>query len=100
MTNNEAPDPAKLLRLARQAYTSSEYLKKFHVSDFWWHGQWYEPQLRFFVAGGKHHQRLIRGGNQTGKSFCCAFEAGLHMTGAHIQNGGVASASPSQRAAG
>lgn len=81
MTDNETPDPAKLLRLARQAYTSSEYRRKFHVADFWGQAQWYEPQLRFFTAGARHHQRLIRGGNQTGKSFCCAFEAGLHMTG-------------------
>ena len=81
MTDNETPDPAKLLKLARQAYTSSEYRKKFHVADFWGQAEWYEPQLRFFTAGAKQHQRLIRGGNQTGKSFCCAFEAGLHMTG-------------------
>ena len=77
----EMPDPAKLLRLARQAYTSSEYRRKYHAADFWGLNEWYEPQLRFFTAGAKHHQRLIRGGNQTGKSFCCAFEAGLHMTG-------------------
>ena len=81
MIDNETPDPAKLLKLARQAYTSSEYRKKFHVADFWGQAEWYEPQLRFFTAGAKQHQRLIRGGNQTGKSFCCAFEAGLHMTG-------------------
>ncbi|MFZ3338375.1 MAG: terminase family protein, partial [Xanthobacteraceae bacterium] len=81
MADNETPDPAKLLKLARQAYTSSEYRKKFHVADFWGQKEWYEPQIRFFAAGAKHHQRLIRGGNQTGKSFSCAFEAGLHMTG-------------------
>jgi len=79
----EAPDPAKLLRLGRQAYTSSEFRKKYHVADFWGVKDWYDPQLRFFAEGAKHHQRLIRGGNQTGKSFCCAFEAGLHMTGAY-----------------
>ena len=35
----------------------------------------------FFADGAQHHQRLIRGGNQVGKSYACAFEASLHMTG-------------------
>jgi len=43
--------------------------------------EFYEPQMRFFADGAKFHQRLIRGGNQVGKSFSCAFEANLHMTG-------------------
>ena len=47
MADNETPDPAKLLKLARQAYTSSEYRKKFHVADFWGQKEWYEPQLGF-----------------------------------------------------
>jgi len=80
-TTDEAPDPARLMKIARQALSSAEYRRKFHVADFWGVAEWYEPQMRFFAAGTKHHQRLIRGGNQTGKSFCCAFEAGLHMTG-------------------
>jgi phage terminase large subunit-like protein len=78
---DDAPDPARLLKLARQAYTSGEYRRKFHMADFWGPKEFYEPQLRFFAAGIKHHQRLIRGGNQVGKSFACAFEASLHMTG-------------------
>ena len=81
MADNDAPDPAKISKLARQALTSSEYRKKFQMADFWGTAQFYEPQLRFFAAGAKHHQRLIRGGNQVGKSFACAFEASLHMTG-------------------
>jgi phage terminase large subunit-like protein len=83
MTQDDAPDPAKLMRLGRQALTSSEYRRKYHAADFWGVEQWYEPQLRFFAAGVKHHQRLIRGGNQTGKSAAAAFEAALHMTGAY-----------------
>ena len=81
MADTDAPDPAKISKLARQALTSSEYRKKFQMADFWGPAQFYEPQLRFFAAGTKHHQRLIRGGNQVGKSFACAFEAALHMTG-------------------
>ena len=67
--DENAPDPQKIMRLARQAMSSSEYRKKFHLADFWGQGEWYEPQLRFFAAGAKHHQRLLRGGNQVGKSF-------------------------------
>ena len=83
MTDNEAPDPRKILKLARQAMSSSEYRRKFHMADFWGIKEWYEPQLRFFAAGAKHHQRLIRGGNQSGKSLACAFEAALHMVGVY-----------------
>jgi hypothetical protein len=77
------PDPAKIMKLARQALSSAEYRRKFNMADFWGLAEWYEPQLRFFAAGIKHHQRLIRGGNQTGKTFPCAFETALHLTGAY-----------------
>ena len=78
---DDAPDPAKILKLARQALSSAEYRRKFHMADWLGLNYWYEPQLRFFTAGLKHHQRLIRGGNQTGKSIAAAYEASLHMTG-------------------
>jgi phage terminase large subunit-like protein len=78
---DDAPDPAKLLKLARQSLTSAELRKKFHMADFFGPEQFYEPQLKHFAAGTTHHQRLLRGGNQVGKSFACAFEASLHMTG-------------------
>jgi len=81
MTTDDAPDPAKIQKLARQALTSSEFRKKFNLADFWGPAEFYEPQLKFFADGAKHHQRLLRGGNQVGKSFSCAFEASLHMTG-------------------
>ena len=80
---DEAPDPAKILKLARAALTSGEYRRKFHMADFWSPKEFYDPQLRFFAAGTKHHQRLIRGGNQVGKSFACAYEAALHMSGTY-----------------
>lgn len=80
-TDDMAPDPAVLLKLARQALSSAEFRKKFAMADFWGPAQFYEPQLRFFEAGTKYHQRLIRGGNQVGKSFSAAFEASLHMSG-------------------
>jgi Terminase large subunit, T4likevirus-type, N-terminal len=82
-SDETAPDPAAVLRLARQALSSAEFRKKFHMADFWGPKEFYDPQLRFFAAGAKYHQRLIRGGNQVGKSFSAAFEASLHMTGAY-----------------
>jgi phage terminase large subunit-like protein len=81
--DDATPDPAAVMRLARQALTSAEFRKKFHASDFWGPAEFYEPQMRFFADGAKHHQRLLRGGNQVGKSFACAFEASLHMSGAY-----------------
>jgi hypothetical protein len=78
-----APDPAALLRLARQALSSAEFRKKFATADFWGPNEFYDPQLRFFANGANYHQRLIRGGNQVGKSFAAAFEASLHMTGVY-----------------
>jgi hypothetical protein len=81
MTIEDTPDPAKIMRLAKQALTSSEFRKKFHLADFFGPGEFYEPQLKFFKEGKTHHQRLLRGGNQVGKSFSAAFEASLHMTG-------------------
>ena len=50
MADSDAPDPAKILKLARQAMTSGEYRRKFHMADFWGLKEWYEPQLRFFAA--------------------------------------------------
>src|SRR5258708_38516694 len=79
----DTPDPAKIMRLAKQALTSSEFRKKFSLADFFGPEEFYEPQLNFFAAGKTHHQRLLRGGNQVGKSFAAAFEASLHMTGVY-----------------
>ena len=80
-TADNAPDPARLLKLARQALSSSEFRRKYHLADFFGPNEFYEPQLKFFSDGTTHHQRLLRGGNQVGKSFACAFEASLHLSG-------------------
>jgi phage terminase large subunit-like protein len=78
---DDAPDPLRLLKLARQALSSAEFRKKFHSADFFGPNEFYEPQLKFFRDGATHHQRLLRGGNQVGKSFACAMEASFHATG-------------------
>ena len=33
MADDDAPDPVKLMKLARQAHTSGEYRRKFHMAD-------------------------------------------------------------------
>jgi phage terminase large subunit-like protein len=81
MADDDAPDPVRVLKLARQALTSSEFRKKFSLIDFWGPNEFYPPQLKFFADGARYHQRLVRGGNQVGKSFACAFEVALHLTG-------------------
>jgi phage terminase large subunit-like protein len=81
MADGDAPDPVRILKLARQACTSSEFRKKFNLLDFWGSNEFYPPQVKFFADGARYHQRLVRGGNQVGKSFACAFEVALHLTG-------------------
>src|ERR1700694_1720699 len=80
-TDDDAPDPARTVKLARQALTSAEFRKRFHLLDFWGPAELYPPQLEFFAKGATHRQRLIRGGNQVGKSFGCALEDAWHLTG-------------------
>jgi len=76
--DDDTPDPARILKLARQSLTSAEYRKKFRFIDFF---EPYPPQAKFFADGLRHHQRLIRGGNQTGKSLACAVELAYHLSG-------------------
>jgi len=75
---DDTPDPARVMKLARQSLTSAEYRRKFRFVDFF---EPYPPQVKFFADGAKHHQRLLRGGNQTGKSLACAVELSFHLTG-------------------
>jgi phage terminase large subunit-like protein len=74
-------DVRKILTLARNALSSSEIRKKFHKLDFWGLAQWYDSQKKFFMSGATYSQRLIRGGNQSGKTLAASFETALHLTG-------------------
>jgi phage terminase large subunit-like protein len=75
-------DPQRLLKLARQTMSSAERRQKFRRIDFLDLNFWYPTQLKFFAAGGTGvHQRLIYGGNQTGKTLCDAAELAWHLTG-------------------
>jgi hypothetical protein len=87
----EEYDPQKLRRLARQAMSSEEYRKKFRMADFWGESRWYPPQREFFRLGAKHHQRLLRGGNQGGKSTAGGYEISRQFWG-HTPRGGMAGA--------
>ncbi|MDH2400784.1 terminase family protein [Bradyrhizobium sp. SSUT18] len=78
----DVPDPQALIRLARQTLSSSERRKKYRRIDFLDASYWYPSQKAFFLAGSSGvHQRLIYGGNQSGKTLSAAFEVALHMTG-------------------
>ena len=79
---DDAPDPARLLKLAKQTLSSAERRRKYSRIDFMDMAFWYSTQLAFFADGSSgKHQRLIYGGNQTGKTLCCAAETGWHLTG-------------------
>ena len=63
MASDDAPDPARLIKLARQTLSSAERRKKFRRIDFLDTSWWYPTQLAFFAAGSTGvHQRLIYGG--------------------------------------
>ena len=79
---DETPDPQALIKFARQTLSSSERRKRYRRIDFLDQSYWYPSQKSFFMAGSSGvHQRLIYGGNQSGKTLAAAFEVALHMGG-------------------
>ncbi len=82
--SDDTPDPQRLIKLARQTLSSAERRRKFRQIDFLDTSYWYPTQFKFFAAGSSGvHQRLIYGGNQSGKSISCGAEVAWHATGAY-----------------
>lgn len=80
----EGVDPRHLAKLARRTMSSMEWRQKYRRIDFLGSSFWYRTQLEFFAAGATGiHQRLVYGGNQTGKTLCCAAEVVWHATGGY-----------------
>jgi hypothetical protein len=46
----DAPDPHRLLKLAKQTLSSAERRKRYRQIDFWGQSRWYAAQLAFFKA--------------------------------------------------
>jgi Terminase large subunit, T4likevirus-type, N-terminal len=82
MAHDDTPDPARILKLAKQTLSSAERRRKYRSIDFMDSAFWYSTQMAFFADGSSgKHQRLIYGGNQTGKTLCAAAEVSWHMSG-------------------
>lgn len=73
-----APDPAALLKAAKDALSASEYLRKYRKIDWF---KPYRPQKEFFAHGKVKRERLFRCANQSGKSVAAMVEAVFHSTG-------------------
>ena len=75
MSDDAAPDPQRLIRLARQTLSAAERRRKYQRIDFLGPDFWYPTQLAFFAAGSSGvHQRLIYSGSQRGKTTAAAAE--------------------------
>ena len=69
---------------ARAAFYGSldAYLKSDQLQDY----RPYPKQLEFHMAGTKYRNRLLRAGNQVGKTFSVGSEMAMHLTGEYPDN--------------
>lgn len=77
MTDQPAPDIAKL----RQIEKDLERLRQKKLNAALSLYRPYAKQLEFHALGREKRERLLRAGNQVGKTLCGAMEAAFHLTG-------------------
>jgi hypothetical protein len=79
---DETPDPHRILKLAKQTLSSAERRKKYNRISFVGPEFWYPSQMAFMSrTQGDQLQRILTGGNQSGKTTTCGAEFAWHCTG-------------------
>jgi hypothetical protein len=68
-SDDTAPDPHRVLKLAKQTLSSAERRKKYNRISYMGPEFWYPSQMGFLSrTQGDQHQRILTGGNQSGKT--------------------------------
>jgi phage terminase large subunit-like protein len=72
------PDPGELRKIARRSCTTEEYGRKYWAINF---VNVYPKARELFALGATKRERLLKAGNQSGKSYALAIETSYQLTG-------------------